>query len=67
MTEEKMVDSPCKQNCRLHEKLQWCLGCGRSLEEIAQWPEAGNGLKRNILARLPLRRLILSGLRDVLD
>jgi len=33
-----------------------CEGCLRSIEEIAQWGEAGDDLKRAILWRIEQRR-----------
>jgi predicted Fe-S protein YdhL (DUF1289 family) len=44
--------------------MQWCSGCGRSLEEISAWSEMQNPQRRAILARLPLRRLILSAIKE---
>lgn len=32
-----MIASPCTGICKLHEGTGWCLGCGRSGDEIADW------------------------------
>ncbi|MCW5939709.1 MAG: DUF1289 domain-containing protein [Fimbriimonadaceae bacterium] len=31
------VSSPCTRVCRLNEE-QMCIGCGRHIEEICDWP-----------------------------
>lgn len=48
--------SPCTRVCRMDERLGWCRGCARSLEEIARWREADDADKQRILAALPPRR-----------
>jgi predicted Fe-S protein YdhL (DUF1289 family) len=47
--------SPCTGKCGLHPALPWCAGCGRTLAEIAAWPDANEARKRAILAALPGR------------
>lgn len=47
--------SPCSNVCEIDEQLPWCRGCGRSLAEIEQWPNASVAQKHEILARLPER------------
>ncbi len=64
MTRAKPVASPCNGACELNVRMQWCSGCGRSLEEISAWTETPNPQRRAILARLPLRRLILSAIKE---
>ena len=50
-----MIASPCTGICRIEPATGWCLGCGRTLAEIAAWPAADEPGQRAILARLPLR------------
>ena len=50
-----MVASPCTNLCRLDAARGWCVGCGRTLAEIAAWPAASADERRAILARLPER------------
>ena len=33
----KVVTSPCVRVCVIDGPTGWCLGCGRTLKEIAQW------------------------------
>ena len=47
--------SPCTGLCRLDPASGWCLGCGRSGDEIGRGPAAGRKEKRDILAELPGR------------
>lgn len=50
------VASPCTGVCRLDARSGWCVGCGRSLDEIAAWGAASDDEKRRVLARLSARR-----------
>lgn len=49
------VASPCVRNCCLDER-DVCMGCGRSLDEIRDWSEAGDDQRRAILERAAARR-----------
>ena len=51
------VVSPCIKICTLQDN--FCIGCGRSTQEIAEWTKASDKRKRDILERLPdrLRRM----------
>lgn len=44
------VDSPCVSICRMKDGL--CEGCGRTLDEIAEWSTATDDRRRAILARI---------------
>lgn len=50
------VPSPCTAVCRMDEDKGWCEGCRRTLEEIAQWAQADEDEKRDILVRVEERR-----------
>jgi predicted Fe-S protein YdhL (DUF1289 family) len=47
--------SPCTSVCRIDAATGWCLGCRRTLAEIADWPMLSPREKREVLARLPDR------------
>ena len=49
------VPSPCTGICSLDEILGWCRGCGRSEEEIAEWPLAKDARRAAIWDLLPPR------------
>ena len=48
------VPSPCIGICRLDER-QLCVGCRRSMDEIAEWPRASAARQLEILRELALR------------
>ena len=52
------VVSPCIKICTLQN--DFCIGCGRTTQEIAEWSKASDKRKRDILERLPnrLRRML---------
>lgn len=50
-----MVASPCKNVCRMDEPSGHCLGCGRTLDEIALWSVLDDDDKRAVCAMLPQR------------
>lgn len=52
---DSRVPSPCVRNCCLDER-DVCLGCGRSLDEIRNWSEAGDPERLGILERAKARR-----------
>jgi uncharacterized protein len=48
--------SPCNNVCRIDEASGLCLGCQRTLAEIAAWGASSDDERRAVLARLPARR-----------
>ena len=50
------VASPCISVCVLDANGAVCLGCFRTLDEIAAWSLLGADAKRGVLAELPARR-----------
>ncbi|WP_084191398.1 DUF1289 domain-containing protein [Algiphilus aromaticivorans] len=50
------VSSPCTGVCTLDAAGQLCVGCLRSGTEIAEWPHADEGRRREILASVRARR-----------
>jgi uncharacterized protein len=53
--------SPCTKVCTIDPRSGLCLGCGRTLGEIAQWTSLDEGERGRIMAELP-RRLETNGL-----
>ncbi len=49
------VPSPCIEICRLDAR-GLCVGCRRTLGEIAEWPQAADARRREILNDLKLRK-----------
>ena len=47
--------SPCRGICTLDAPSRLCLGCGRTLDEIAAWGTLGEEQRLGIMALLPAR------------
>jgi predicted Fe-S protein YdhL (DUF1289 family) len=53
------IETPCIKVCILDPQRAHCLGCGRSLDEIADWTGLSHGERADIIADLPRRLLML--------
>lgn len=49
-----VAKSPCIDVCRLDAR-GLCIGCRRTIDEIAEWPAASEARRREILRALALR------------
>jgi predicted Fe-S protein YdhL (DUF1289 family) len=49
------IRSPCIRLCTLDPETRTCLGCGRTLDEIAHWTGYTEAEREAIMARLPER------------
>jgi predicted Fe-S protein YdhL (DUF1289 family) len=49
------LDTPCVNVCLLDTEFGLCIGCGRTLEEIAGWASMTDRERRAIMALLPAR------------
>lgn len=47
--------SPCNRICRINPETNWCLGCRRTLTEIADWPMLTASEKHALLDELASR------------
>lgn len=57
MTESPIpVASPCINVCRIDAASQLCLGCARTLDEIARWSQLPNSERQRIVDQLAPRR-----------
>jgi hypothetical protein len=54
------LESPCLKICTYEPGAGLCLGCGRTLQEIAGWTRMDDQERRRIMAELPVR---LAGLK----
>ena len=57
------VASPCISLCQMHPATGWCLGCLRTLDEIAAWGGLDDAAKRDLLVRLAPRRVAWRAIR----
>ena len=56
MTARPAVQSPCNDVCRMDAASGLCLGCWRTIDEIAAWPALDDARRIALLAELPARR-----------
>ena len=50
------ISSPCTKICTIDPRSKLCLGCGRTLSEIAQWASLPESERLRVMAELPARR-----------
>jgi predicted Fe-S protein YdhL (DUF1289 family) len=53
---DKPVASPCNKVCVLDPASQLCIGCFRTIDEIAGWGALDDAQRAAIVAELPARR-----------
>jgi len=51
------VASPCTGVCHIDRATGWCAGCGRSIQEIANWGGMPEAEKMKVIAALADRRV----------
>lgn len=49
------IDSPCVKICTIHPAERLCVGCLRTIDEIAGWSRMSPDERRRIMAELPGR------------
>jgi len=49
------IETPCVNICVIDDSSGWCLGCGRTLDEIARWSSANSAWRREVMAVLSER------------
>jgi uncharacterized protein len=64
-TIEANFKTPCNRLCALRPVSGLCVGCGRSVEEIAGWIGFDDKERAAIMARLPARLAAMTGARIV--
>jgi uncharacterized protein len=50
-----MIQSPCVKICTLDARSGLCLGCGRTIDEIARWTAMSAAERARVIAKLPGR------------
>jgi predicted Fe-S protein YdhL (DUF1289 family) len=50
-----MIETPCIKICSLDPQSGLCIGCGRTLEEIARWGSMAPAERARIMGLLPAR------------
>ncbi|HSU76838.1 MAG TPA: DUF1289 domain-containing protein [Burkholderiales bacterium] len=51
----KAVESPCNKVCQMDPNSGLCIGCARTLDEIARWAEMSDAERERVMAQLPHR------------
>lgn len=55
----KPIKTPCVQVCVVDGESGLCLGCFRTLSEIAEWARLSDEARTSIMADLPDRRWLI--------
>jgi hypothetical protein len=50
-----MIETPCIKICTLDARQGLCLGCGRTIDEIARWPTMSASERTRVMGQLPTR------------
>lgn len=53
------IDTPCVKICKINETVGYCIGCGRTRREIAEW----SGLTKN--ERLTIMGVCLKRMKEM--
>jgi predicted Fe-S protein YdhL (DUF1289 family) len=56
MDERAPIETPCIKVCIIDGESGLCLGCQRSLREVAGWTRYSDAERTEIMAELPARR-----------
>jgi uncharacterized protein len=51
------VKSPCINVCQMDPSRGLCLGCARTLDEIARWASMSDEERERVMLELPARRV----------
>jgi uncharacterized protein len=51
-----MIETPCIKICTMDAASGLCVGCGRTLDEIARWGSMSDSERATIMRMLPDRR-----------
>jgi len=57
-------ETPCVAVCMIDPRTNLCLGCGRTLPEIARWPKMESAERLAVMAELA-RRMEQAGLTPI--
>jgi predicted Fe-S protein YdhL (DUF1289 family) len=50
------VESPCNKVCVMDDDNRYCLGCARTLDEIARWGEMSEAERGEVMTKLSARQ-----------
>jgi predicted Fe-S protein YdhL (DUF1289 family) len=49
------IQTPCNKICTIDAAIGLCVGCGRTIDEIARWTAFSDAERARIMAALPQR------------
>lgn len=49
------IETPCVNICVMDDASGWCLGCGRTIDEIAGWSGGSAAWRHSVMMTLPDR------------
>ncbi|WP_448661861.1 DUF1289 domain-containing protein [Sphingomonas sp. CJ20] len=49
------IASPCVKRCGIDDATGWCVGCGRTIDEIVRWGTTTAADRATVMAALPAR------------
>lgn len=49
------IESPCVKTCAIHPETRLCVGCARTMDEIAGWSRMAPEERRRLMQVLPQR------------
>ena len=52
-----MIETPCVKICTVDARQGFCLGCGRTIDEIDRWARMSAAERGRIVNELPERRM----------
>jgi uncharacterized protein len=55
LPDESMIETPCVKICTLDARIGLCLGCGRTIDEIARWASMSASERTKVMRELPDR------------
>jgi predicted Fe-S protein YdhL (DUF1289 family) len=56
-----MIETPCVKVCTLDARTGLCLGCGRTVDEIARWTAMDASERAQVMRELPDRLAVCNG------
>lgn len=54
------IESPCVKICVVHPEARLCVGCLRTIDEIAAWSKMTPDARRTVMTELPSRAPLLT-------
>ncbi|MDC0215472.1 DUF1289 domain-containing protein [Candidatus Pelagibacter sp.] len=53
----KKIISPCEGICSINKKSNFCIGCGRTIEQISKWSNFNETKKKKIILQIKNRTM----------